>query len=226
MFEKQEWRVEKFDSRYEVARNGDRVQAAHRARNAEILQAAARVFGRKGFHAARIQDIADEVGMRKGSLYHYISTKEDLLHGLVEGALERMVEETRAVLATGHPARQKLTMAIEIHLRQTQEQRDIWGILQREDMDLLNRNSPTDIRKLMKDYEALWARILKEGVEGGEFDPDLDRRVMVQGLVGMCRAVYMWFRPEGRLPIQEVARILAEIALRGVQRPIEIMANG
>ncbi len=209
-----------------MARNGARPQAVRRARNAEILQAAARVFRRKGFHAARIQDIADEVGMQKGSLYHYISTKEDLLHGLVEGALERMVEETRAILGTGHSAPQKLAMAIEIHLRQTQEDRDIWGILQREDLDLLNRNSPTDIRKLMKDYESLWARILKEGVDTGEFDPSLDRRVVVQGVVGMCRAVYMWFKPDGRLPIQEVARILAEISLHGLQRQQRATPNG
>jgi AcrR family transcriptional regulator len=199
---------------------------AHKARNAEILQAAARVFGRKGFHAARIQDIADEVGMQKGSLYHYISTKEDLLHGLVEGALERMIDETRAILGTGHNARQKLAMAIEVQLRKTQEERDIWGILQREDLDLLNRNSPADIHKLIKDYEGLWARILKQGVDGGELDPELDRRIVVQALLGMCRSVHVWFRPEGRLPIQEVARILAEIALRGVQRPASATVNG
>jgi TetR/AcrR family transcriptional regulator, cholesterol catabolism regulator len=209
-----------------MARNPARPPAVRKARNAEILQAAAKVFRQKGFHAARIQDIADEVGMQKGSLYHYISTKEDLLHGLVEGALERMIEETRAILGTGHPAPQKLAMAIEIQLRQTQEHRDIWGVLQREDLDLLNRNSPTDIRKLMKDYEALWARILKEGSDAGEFDPSLDRRVVVQGLVGMCRAVYMWFKPDGRLPIQEVARILAEISLRGLQRQPEATPNG
>ncbi len=209
-----------------MARNPARPPAVRKARNAEILQAAAKVFRQKGFHAARIQDIADEVGMQKGSLYHYISTKEDLLHGLVEGALERMIEETRAILGTGYSAPQKLAMAIEIHLRQTQEDRDIWGILQREDLDLLNRNSPTDIRKLMKDYESLWARILKEGVDAGEFDPSLDRRVVVQGVVGMCRAVYMWFKPDGRLPIQEVARILAEISLHGLQRSSRATPNG
>ena len=62
-----------------------------KARNAEILQTAARVFNQKGFHATRIQDIADELGMRKGSLYHYISSKEDLVQGLVVGVLGLMI---------------------------------------------------------------------------------------------------------------------------------------
>jgi len=187
----------------------------------EMLQAAVRVFNRQGFHATRMQDIADEVGMGKASLYHYISTKEDLLHGLIEGAIERMISETESVIATGHTAQQKMVMAIETHLRRTQEDRDIWGVLQREDPELFNRNSTSDIQKLIKSYETLWMRIFAQGVEEGDLDPNLDARVAVHALLGMCRSVYSWFRPEGRLPIQEVARILSEIALRGVRRPID-----
>jgi AcrR family transcriptional regulator len=130
-----------------------------KTRNAEILQTAARVFRQKGFHAARIQDIADELGMRKGSLYHYISSKEDLIKGLAAGALERMIEETGGILDTGHLARRKLAMAIEAHLRLTLEDRDIWGLLMHENLELLNRNSPADIRALVRQYEALWDSI-------------------------------------------------------------------
>jgi AcrR family transcriptional regulator len=187
----------------------------------EMLQAAVRVFNRKGFHAARMQDIADELGMGKASLYHYISTKTDLLHGLIETAIERMISETESIIATGHPAHQKLVMAIETNLRRTQEDRDIWGVLQREDMELFKRRSTDDILKLIRRYEKLWTRIFDQGVEEGELDPGLDARVTVQALLGMCRSVYGWFNPEGRLPIQEVARVLSEITLRGVRRPID-----
>jgi len=190
-----------------------------KARNAEILQAAARVFHQKGFHAARIQDIADELGMQKGSLYHYISSKEDLVQGLVAGALEGMIAEMGSILATGHAARQKLAMAIEAHLRRTLRDRDIWGILEREDLELLNRNSPADIRVLVKQYEGMWDRIVAQGVAAGEFDPELDQRVTVQALLAMCTSILKWFSPDGRLPAQEVARIYAEIVLRGIQRP-------
>jgi len=190
-----------------------------KARNAEILQAAAKVFRQRGFHAARMQDVADELGMQKGSLYHYISTKEDLLKGLVEGALERMIAEARSILETGHPARQKLAMAIEAHLRRNLEDRDIWGIIVREDLDLLDRNSPADIKVLIKEYESMWDGLVKLGVETGEFDPDLDPRVIVQAMLGMCTGFPKWFRPEGRLPLQEVARIFTEITLRGIETP-------
>jgi AcrR family transcriptional regulator len=190
-----------------------------KARTAEILHAAARVFHEKGFHAARIQDVADELGMQKGSLYHYISTKQDLLKGLVEGAMQRLIVELRGIGGTGHSARQKLAMAIEAHLRLTQEDREIWGILQREDLDLLNRSSQSDIRVMIKEYESIWDDMVTAGIESGEFDPGLDGRVVVQAILGMCNATGVWFRPDGRLPIQEVARIFSEIALRGVGQP-------
>jgi AcrR family transcriptional regulator len=190
-----------------------------KARNAEILQAAAKVFRQRGFHAARMQDVADELGMQKGSLYHYISTKEDLLKGLVEGALERMIDEAHSILETGHPARQKLAMAIEAHLRHNLEDRDIWGIILREDLDLLDRNSPADVKVLVNEYESLWDRLVDIGVEEGEFNPDLDKRVIVQAVLGMCTGFLRWFRPEGRLPLQEVARVFAEITLRGIETP-------
>jgi len=186
----------------------------------EMLQAAVRVFNRKGFHGTRMQDIADELGMGKASLYHYISTKTDLLHGLIEGAIERMISETESVIATGHPAHQKLVMAIETNLRRTQEDRDIWGVLQRENLEIFKQRSTDDIRKLTRRYEKLWMRIFEQGVVDGELDPDLDARVTVQALLGMCRSVHVWFDPAGRLPIQEVARILSEITLRGVRRPV------
>jgi len=190
-----------------------------KARTTEILQAAARVFHEKGFHAARIQDVADELGMQKGSLYHYISTKQDLLKGLVEGAMERLIAALHGISGTGHSARQKLAMAIEAHLRLTQEDRDIWGILQREDLDLLNRGSQSDIRSLIKEYESIWDGLVAAGIESGEFDPGLDGRVVVHAILGMCNATGVWFRPDGRLPIQEVARIFSEIVVRGVGHP-------
>jgi len=192
-----------------------------KARNTEILQTAARLFRQKGFHATRIQDIADELGMRKGSLYHYISSKEDLVKGLAAGALERMIKETSSILATGHTARRKLAMAIEAHLKLTLEDRDIWGLLMRENLELLNRNSPADIRALVRQYESLWDRLVAEGVASGEFDPCLDQRVVVQALLAMCTGFLDWFRPDGRLPVHEVARVFAEMSLRGIQIRVE-----
>lgn len=194
---------------------------AKKARNEEILKTAARVFGEKGFHGTRIQDIADELGMRKGSLYHYISSKEELVQGLVAGAMEKMIREMSDIVATKHTAMRKIDMGIEAHLRRSLGDRDVWTLMTRENLDLLNRNSPADIYELMKQYVSLWDQIVAEGVEQGEFDPDLDQRLIVQAVIAMCVGFLRWFDPDGRLPAQEVARQFTEITLRGIQNPTD-----
>ena len=58
----------------------DRVKKKKKARQNEIYATAAELFANKGYHATRIQDIANQLGMRKGSLYYYFATKEDFLY--------------------------------------------------------------------------------------------------------------------------------------------------
>src|ERR1700760_1802047 len=73
---------------------------APRRRDEEVLAAAARVFYAHGYADASVQDVADELGILKGSLYHYISAKEDLLFRLLSGTQEgvtRILDEVRAL---------------------------------------------------------------------------------------------------------------------------------
>lgn len=188
------------------------------ARKAEILRTAAGVFREKGFHAARIQDVADRLGMQKGSLYYYISSKEDLLRGLVEEPIRAMNEEVRQLLATGHPPAQKLTRVIELHLRYFQEHRDIFGIFLREDIELLDQTSDSDLRGLLRTYDAFWDELLQEGMAEGAFRDGLDRSIIVKAIIGMCNGTFTWFNPGGRHSIHEIARLLADFALRGILR--------
>lgn len=186
------------------------------ARKAEILRTAAGVFREKGFHGARIQDVADRLGMQKGSLYYYISSKEDLLRGLVEEPIRAMNREVRALLDTGHPPAQKLARLVEMHLRYFQEHRDIFGIFLREDIELLDQTSDSDLRALLRTYDTYWDELLQEGIAEGVFRDDLDRRIITKAIIGMCNGTFTWFDPGGRYPIQEIARLLADFALRGV----------
>jgi AcrR family transcriptional regulator len=190
---------------------------AQHGRRAEIHEVAARLFRAKGYHATRIQDVAEALGMQKGSLYHYISSKEDLLRGIVETPIERMIADAREVLATGYPPEDKLTRVIEGHLRHFQEHRDLFGIFLREDLDLLDQASDSDLRALVGTYDALVDDLLREGMETGAFRTDLEPPVVRKAIIGMCNGTYTWFDPDGAHPIQEIARQFAAFALRGVQ---------
>src|SRR3954463_16258741 len=88
---------------------------APRRRQQEILEAAARVFHEKGYESTSIQDIADAVGILKGSLYYYITSKEDLLFEILQSVHEEALENLAQIDATPGDALQRLRAFVTMH---------------------------------------------------------------------------------------------------------------
>src|SRR6516164_10870221 len=82
----------------------------------DIVSAAAKVFRTKGYHAATVRDIADEVGILKGSLYHHFASKEELLYLVVKEPIAQMYHTISEIAAADVPAAEKLRQAILAHL--------------------------------------------------------------------------------------------------------------
>jgi AcrR family transcriptional regulator len=184
----------------------------------EILRAAAKVFSSKGYHAARIQDVADVLGMQKGSLYYYIKTKEDLLSGLVEDTLEKSVELTSNIYDTGHTPTEKLRLCIESHLKLFHENKDAFGVFMNEDLGLINKTSGRDIYQLMKEYEKGWEQIFIEGIKKKEFKLDLEYKLVVKSIIGMMNWSYRWYHPEMGHSISDIAKIMTDLVVSGVTK--------
>jgi len=190
----------------------------HDFKKTEILKAAAKVIRTKGYHATRIQDIADALNMQKGSLYYYIETKEDLLRGLVEDILEQSVELLSNIQDTTHSPAEKIRLCIESHLRLFHANIDAFGIFISEDLTLINKTSDKDIFQLMKIYENGWLDIFNEGVKTGEFDANKDYKIIVRGILGMLNWSYRWYHLKSGYPIEQVADIFSDLILNGVHK--------
>src|SRR3979409_285251 len=87
-----------------------------RNREAEVIDSAVEVFFDKGYSAASIQDVADRVGVLKGSLYYYIDSKEDLLSRIVDDVHRESTEILEAVQALDVPAIEAVRIYIEKHV--------------------------------------------------------------------------------------------------------------
>jgi TetR/AcrR family transcriptional regulator, fatty acid metabolism regulator protein len=85
-------------------------------RRRELLDAAVRVFARKGFHASRVGDIAEEAGVAHGLLYHYFRSKDEVLETIFHDAWERLATETDRIEASGVPLREQLRRFARIYL--------------------------------------------------------------------------------------------------------------
>jgi AcrR family transcriptional regulator len=184
----------------------------------EIIAAAAKVFRTKGYHAATVQDIADEVGILKGSLYHHFESKEDLLYLIVKEPIARMYQTMGEIVAIDLPAPEKLRRAILAHVEAFDRHYPHLFVYLREREEMKRRFREL-IKLSPKQYERFWQQILHEGIKSGEFREDLDVQVVSYGLLGMLNWLYQWYRPQGRLSVREVAEQFTAIALSGLAAP-------
>jgi AcrR family transcriptional regulator len=181
----------------------------------DIVSAAARVFRTKGYHAATVRDIAEEVGILKGSLYHHFESKEALLYLVVKEPIAQMYRTMAEIAAADAPASEKLRRAISAHLEAFDRHYPHLFVYLRE-REAVKRRFREMIGFSPKEYERCWQQILREGIENGEFRADLDIQVASYGLLGMLNWLYKWYDPKGRLNVHQVSQQLTALALAGL----------
>ena len=182
----------------------------------QLLEAATHLFKEKGYHSTSMQELAEALGMQKGSLYYYIDSKEDLLRRLMERATSFMSGQIDEIYATDLPPAKKLRWALENHAATMMENLDLVAVYLHE-----YRNLPPDrlaeALAVRKHYEQVLMQIVEDGIACGEFRP-VNVKMAVFGMLGMLNWTHQWFAPDGPLSSQEVATTLAELAMHGLGR--------
>src|ERR1700738_3153988 len=186
-----------------------------RTRSEEVYRAALRLFREKGYHATSMQDIAAAVGLYKGSLYHYIGGKEDLLVQVFERAMGSLLADVERIVAdTSLRPSAQLRLIVQAHVSCVSENLDALTVYLHEFRALAGEGLAT-VRAQRERYAQLVGEILKRGVLDGEFEtPDV--RIATLGLLGMCNWMCQWYRPGGRLGPAEIGGYFADLVLSGL----------
>jgi len=185
-------------------------------REQEILSAAARIFREKGYQRATIQDVADEVGLLKGSIYYYIKSKQELLYKIGITPLKATTDKLREIVSQNISPQEKLRSAIEVRLKAFDEYYPDIFVFLHEKFDELSEKERSFLKKGQKEDDDLWLKILKEGVEKGAFRKDLDLRIVAKAITGMCHWMYKWYKKDGRLTTGQIAEVFSEFVLNGI----------
>src|SRR5437868_1984733 len=160
-----------------------------RRRQQEVLEAAARVFHEKGYESTSIQDIAEAVGILKGSLYYYIRSKEALLYEILQGVHEDALANIRRLDAIEGDALQKIRAFVMLHLTFNAENLTKMGVFFHDFRSL----SP-ERRKLIVEardlYDALLRDLIREGQAESIVCPDIDPKLAALGVMGMLNWIY------------------------------------
>jgi len=190
--------------------DGSKIQAERRR---QILQAAVRTFAAKGYHAARVSDIAKEAGV---AVYHYYESKETLLEAIFRETWGAMLETVRSVEQLDEPARERVRKVSEIVLRTWKRDPDLVRVLVREVTRSAQVQDETEEIELA--HQAL-QRIVEHGQESGEFRADLDARLTATIWYGALEEILTGWA-FGQLPDQDEDVARAELAV------VEIVTDG
>lgn len=182
----------------------------------DILDAAAQVFRQKGFHGSSMQDIALAVNLQKASLYHHVSSKQDILLALLDQALEMLMQRIAPIAAGPYPADIKLGEMIHTYLKLLAENPDLSSVLLFEHRSL-DRKSRIRHIPYRDRFEGLWLKVVREGVQTGIFDCP-DAALAVRALMGQLNWTLTWYRPTGTLTIDKIADRYLDLLFRGLRR--------
>lgn len=204
---------------YPLAALTDRSTAVEDKRR-QILDAAVRVFARKGFHASRVGDIAEEAGVAHGLLYHYFDSKDQVLEAVFHENWSVLLERIGDVEETDEPAADQLRHVSMIILRTWLHLPDVVRVVIREfgrSPELADR-----IGELAQPIELI-QRIIERGVERGEFRQDVDARIaatIVYGGIDELLTGWVLDRlPAGEDDVAAAERTFFEVTLDGLLSP-------
>lgn len=192
------------------------VDRKREAKRQTILDVAVRLFAERGFHSTRMADIADELGLRKAALYYYFDSKEAILVELIRSRVGMALGALTGIVAAEAAATDKIDRAVRSHLRIFHEHGDIYTIFNSEKLDAVSRQAASIVDELGRKYETLWVAVLTEGVDEGTLRPDLDIRIAMKAILGMLNTTLGWFRPGGRLSIDELSDRYVDLTLRAI----------
>lgn len=181
----------------------------------QILEAAAQIFSEKGFHAASMRDIADAVDLRKASLYHHVTSKQEILVDLLDKALDVLIAGMEKVVYQDISPEDKLRLAMKTYLNILTERRDLSSVLLLEHRSLEPKFRRRHIPRRDK-FEGLVRDIIEEGLEQGVFACE-NPRLAVKTILGVINWTIMWYRPEGDQTPDEIADFNADLLIDGLR---------
>jgi TetR/AcrR family transcriptional regulator, cholesterol catabolism regulator len=182
-------------------------------RRQELTRAAARLFAERGFHGTSMGDLAEAIGVQKGSLYSLTASKQELLfQTMQEGA--RAFHAGLDAIGDQLPAVERVRLALRSHLHVVAEQLDVATVFTREWRYLEGAHRETILAERRR-YEERFRALFREGVEDGQLRSDLDVGAAALLVLSAVNWAYTWLVP-GR-DTDELADRFTAILIDGIR---------
>ena len=190
------------------------MQPENRSVREKVLAAAVQLFATYGYHAATMRVIARIAGIQAASIYYHYANKQALLVEIMETHMLHLNENLERIVSKQDSVQQRLYEAIANHIRLHTTFKSEFFIIDTEIRALEDKNRGS-ILALRDQYENMLQKLLREGMEQGILR-ETDEKVSSYAIIAMCTEVAGWFRPSGRLSVQQVIDIYVQMITKGL----------
>jgi len=160
-----------------------------------VIDTAIHIFHQKGYRTATLDDVAHELGLSKAALYHYVSSKEDLLSLIYIQALENFFANAYEIDEMDLDPLEKLRFLIRNHIEKIIiGNLPMFAVFFSEENQLPEKQFQK-IREEKRKYSKIVEKIIADGMEQGFLRP-MDPKLQASAIIGMCNWLYKWYNPE------------------------------
>jgi TetR/AcrR family transcriptional regulator, cholesterol catabolism regulator len=185
-------------------------------RERDIVDVAAEMFHHNGYANTSIQDIAEATGIRKGSLYHYIDSKEDLLYCVLLDVLAGAQKTLDCVAAmTNASPLERIGAYVHCHLQHNLQHQSKVAVFY-HDFHLLSANRSAEILRRRRAYEDFLETLLCEAQEAGQVELAADPRALAHCMFGAMNWAFAWRGPGDHVAVAQLPDTLATFAVNGL----------
>lgn len=189
----------------------------HNDKHKRIMQAALKVFARKGFYTSRVSEIAKEAGVADGTIYLYFKNKDDILISIFEEEMERMIKSMKDEIDKVEDTCEKIKVFALKHLNMISETQD-WAEVVQVELRQSSKFMREYVNELYVRYLNIFASIIREGQEKGIFRDDINTGIAKRSFFGALDEMgRYWVLSVGKIySIQESAHQISEIFISGM----------
>lgn len=184
-------------------------------RRDELIDVSARIFAAKGYGNTSIQDIADELGLLKGSLYYYIDTKEDLLFEVIRSTMVIWKDLVDTVRASKSGTLDRLRTYLQANIEGSLKERDRTAVFV-NDFRILSKERQQVILEMRSEHDELLRDLLGQAKAEKIIAPDVDEKVLSLAILTMNGSLYRWYDPSGKMQPSALSEKITQFALRGL----------
>lgn len=175
-----------------------------KSRRGEILQCFTEMVAERGYDEVSIRDVAEALGISKGTILHHFRSKEALLEQVHSEYMRRRLAEASEFLAEFDDPVDQLQLIVYQLMLSQQDDRAATVAFSREIVRSAEEEVMAEVRAMRDEYSAQVIEIISRGVKSGAFKT-IDPRLTALQVFGMCNWSWTWFKPEGRWPASKIA---------------------